>query len=48
MLKDAHLILKDGKSALYGITTNRPKETAKMVEKIVNFMESEDKQEKSI
>ena len=43
MVQDAHLILKSQKNALYGITTSRPKETAKLIEKFISFVESEEK-----
>jgi len=44
-VKDAHLILKSKKNALYGITTSRPREALKVVEKLAAFMEKEEKGE---
>ena len=37
-VKDAHLILKSKKHALYGITTSRPRETEKMMAKLESFL----------
>lgn len=37
-VKDAHLILKSKKHALYGITTSRPRETEKIIAKLEAFM----------
>jgi hypothetical protein len=48
VVKDAHLILKDKRHALYGITTNKPREAAKIVEKVVDFMEKEDKEKPAV
>jgi hypothetical protein len=44
-VKDAHLILKSKKNALYGITTSRPREALKVVEKMAAFIEKEEKAE---
>ncbi|MEM2974633.1 MAG: hypothetical protein QW112_03365 [Candidatus Micrarchaeia archaeon] len=40
-VKDAHLILKSKKKALYGVTTSRPREASKIVEKLAAFVEKE-------
>ena len=40
-IKDAHLILKSKKKALYGITTSKPREALKVVEKLAAFVEKE-------
>jgi len=40
-VKDAHLILKSKKKALYGITTSKPREAIKVVEKLAAFVEKE-------
>jgi len=40
-VKDAHLILKSKKKALYGITTSKPREAMKVVEKLAAFVEKE-------
>jgi len=37
-VKDAHLILKSKKHALYGITTSRPRETEKLIAKLEAFL----------
>ena len=40
-VKDAHLILKSKKKALYGITTSKPREAIRVVEKMIAFVERE-------
>jgi hypothetical protein len=37
-VKDAHLILKSKKHALYGMTTNRPRETEKIIAKLETLL----------
>ena len=43
MVQDAHIIIKSQKNALYGITTNDPKETAVLLERFFSMVESEEK-----
>lgn len=42
-IEDAHLILKSQKYALYGLQTDKPSETAKMIKKIEQFEEEREK-----
>lgn len=43
-VRDAHLIIKSHHMALYGVTTDKPAETRRLVDKIVTFMEKEGKE----
>ena len=46
-VKDAHLILKSKKKALYGITTSKPREAMRVIEKMVTFVEKEGNDEQT-
>jgi hypothetical protein len=43
-VKDAHLILKSKKKALYGITTSKPREAIRVIERMTEFAEKEVKE----
>lgn len=40
-VKDAHLILKSKRKALYGITTSKPREALRVIEKLAAFIDKE-------
>jgi len=42
-VRDAHLILKSHGFAIYGVTTDKPSETRRIVDNMLNFMEKEGK-----
>jgi len=43
-VRDAHLILKSHGFAIYGVTTDKPAETRRIVDNLLEFMEKEGKE----